>query len=1258
MKLYSTIVLVSFVLVSSAGVSGHEGVHPVSRGGHYPDPGRLWRFSNDAGFIRGSLMLCEDGEARIERLDGEVVSIPLWQLSDADRGYARARIDRVEWLNNRAPTRFVSMPAGGGSPWEPAPPAIAKFFQAFERKGKVRLSWDEKYLVVASNGLPDHQMMVGITAWNLQVPIAHDYSGDNAFRIPIKPAPAARVEDAPFLNAIALGVNGVPIFNPIKQDGRTDTLAAGELDKYGGHAGRGDDYHYHLAPVHLEKLVGKGKPVAFALDGYPIIPAPEKNGRPTIKLDELNGARGRDGSYAYYATSKPPYIMPGFRGVVDWSLQPRGRGVRPFTRPLRGAKITGFTRLKDGGCRLSYDYRGETWLISWRSTDSGGVEYVFTDPAGKVEKQSYGRRQARGRGTRAGGQDDRRPPRDSGSGGGARKPRIADTIKANIYADNTFTLYINGELVAVDSIPFIPHNVISVDYLPRYPMTIAVLAKDNADPRTGMEYANTSIGDAGFILKLGDGTVSNARWKAKKFSWGPLNRDTKNPKVKNISLPKSWYAVDFDDSKWGNAREFTEQQVGPKEPFFEHDFKGARFIWSDDLALDNTVVFRFRVESPPDGKDRPDFSDLTNEVPAGGGGRSAGGGRRQINDDELDSLIDDILGPGGAKREGRGGGETRQPWIVVHADELDTDGDGVVTGKEMQAEVARAFSGYDANRDGSLSGSEIDGPGKVRSALGGFIRGHAKEIDRDGDGVLSRREVVDNASRMFDKADRDGDSRLTAEELEQAKRRPGDRLPKPRRNENRKPPPRDRGDDASVPLPRVSRLSPDPGSPNFVLILMDDMGWRGMGFSGNEFVETPNTDRLAHEGIIFSQAYASAPNCAPTRACLMSGQYTPRHGVFTVSDERHSPGSPAHRIIASESRESMAGDVVTIAEALKTKGYRTAAFGMWNLGRGRGGPATATGQGFDVYKKPQDLGFEKNSYRDSKERYLTDAIFDEGIRFIEGGGTRPFFLYLPTHAIHEPFEPKKSLLAKYERKITGTDSGLADPTHAAMVEAVDQNVGRLMSALRRLELADNTMVIFTSDNGGVPAYTAPLKGSKGSLYEGGIRVPACVWWSGIKRPGRTASVPISSIDFYPTLLEAAGLGEPQGHKLDGESLLPVLEGSGKVTREALFWHFPCYVGRSAPSSAIRQGDFKLIEFYEDRHVELYDLESDPGEKNDLAIRNPLKTEELREALSNWRRETGAPVPTEKNPAYDSSSARRGRGGGRGKKNPKADKLRD
>lgn len=204
-------------------------------------------------------------------------------------------------------------------------------------------------------------------------------------------------------------------------------------------------------------------------------------------------------------------------------------------------------------------------------------------------------------------------PRDNNKR--TRKPQLNDTIKLNVYADNWFILYINGEQVAVDPIKFIPHNVVSVDVLPSYPMTIAVMARDNADPKTGMEYANTQIGDGGFVLKFGDGTVTNGTWKAKRFSWGPINRDLKSPRVENLPIPEDWYAIGFDDSSWEFAKEYSEDQVSPKQPFYDHDFKGASFIWTDDLEIDNTVIFRTVVKSPPDGKSRPDFTNLNNVVP-------------------------------------------------------------------------------------------------------------------------------------------------------------------------------------------------------------------------------------------------------------------------------------------------------------------------------------------------------------------------------------------------------------------------------------------------------------------------------------------------------------------------------------------------------------------------------------------------------------------------------------------------------------------
>lgn len=465
--------------------------------------------------------------------------------------------------------------------------------------------------------------------------------------------------------------------------------------------------------------------------------------------------------------------------------------------------------------------------------------------------------------------------------------------------------------------------------------------------------------------------------------------------------------------------------------------------------------------------------------------------------------------------------------------------------------------------------------------------------------------------------------------------------------------------------------------PNFIVILMDDMGWRDVGFMGNSFVETPQIDMLAKSGLVFTQAYASAPNCAPTRACLMSGQYTPRHGIYTVVDPRQPPGSPWHKLTAAESKSELDTNVVTIAEALSSSNsrhgqtseahasrYATAFFGMWNLGRGRTGPVTPGGQGFQKVVFPENLGFGKDEYFDDNQNYLSDRLTDEVIQFVEDHRDEPFFVYLPDHAVHAPFNPKPDLLKKYQKKAEQLANPKAasnnpprgknarnsdgnvdfDPAYAATIEAVDQNVGRLVKTLDRLKLTENTVIIFTSDNGGTQQFTAPLNGSKGQLYEGGIRVPLVVSWSGLKKPGTTTDIPVTSVDLYPTLLDLAGVNPPSNQLLDGLSLVPILQGSNSLERNRLFWHFPCYVGKSTPASALREGNFKLIEFFEEGgHLELYDLKSDPYEKRNLADSMPEKAKAMYRVLQNWQKETDALLPAGPNPNYD-ARAERPRGG--------------
>ena len=439
-------------------------------------------------------------------------------------------------------------------------------------------------------------------------------------------------------------------------------------------------------------------------------------------------------------------------------------------------------------------------------------------------------------------------------------------------------------------------------------------------------------------------------------------------------------------------------------------------------------------------------------------------------------------------------------------------------------------------------------------------------------------------------------------------------------------------------------------SPNIIFILMDDMGWRDVGFMGNRFVETPHLDRLARNGLVFTQAYASAPNCAPTRACLMSGQYTPRHGIYTVVDPRQPPGSAWHKWQAVESRSELDTKVVTIAESLRDGGYATAFFGMWNLGRGRTGPVTPGGQGFQKVVFPENLGFGKDEYFDDDKNYLSDRLTDEVLKFVDANRERPFFVYLPDHAIHAPFNPKPELLSKYQRKAAADQDRRDDPACAATVEAVDQNVGRIMEHLEKLNLSDNTVVIFTSDNGGTQQFTPPLRGGKGELYEGGIRVPLVVTGPLVKKRGSKCEAPVSTVDFYPTLLELAGIARPEGQVLDGVSLLPLFRGASALDRKRLFWHFPCYVGRATPSSAIREGDFKLLEFFEDGgRVELFNLKSDPVEEKNLAAVMPDKVAQLSETLRAWQKETSALLPVGPNPNYDPKAERpRGGQGGKGK----------
>ncbi|MBU3665824.1 MAG: DUF4976 domain-containing protein [Chthoniobacterales bacterium] len=425
--------------------------------------------------------------------------------------------------------------------------------------------------------------------------------------------------------------------------------------------------------------------------------------------------------------------------------------------------------------------------------------------------------------------------------------------------------------------------------------------------------------------------------------------------------------------------------------------------------------------------------------------------------------------------------------------------------------------------------------------------------------------------------------------------------------------------------------------PNFIIILADDMGWNDARFCGNTNVDTPHLDALARSGAVFTQACASAPTCAPTRASLLTGQYTPRHGVYNVVDPRHAPGSPHHKILATETRPDLPDGTVTLAEALKSAGYTSALFGMWNLGRGRSGPSAPTGQGFDLFVEPTDLGFAKEAYHREDGVYTSDALTDAALDWIKREKDRPFFLYLAFHDVHGPFDPKPELLDKYRQR-----RSVAEPDLCATVEAMDANIGRLLAGLEHWGLSDRTYVIFTSDNGGVRQAVAPLRGGKGTLYQGGLRVPAILSGPGIAA-GQKIETPVLSMDFFPTVLEWAGLRADASMPVDGKSLVPLLSGKEKSITRDLFWHFPVYSGPITPCSAIRSGDWKLLEFFESGQSELYDLSRDPGELQNLAASEPGRAKELRDKLHAWQSSLWAPRPTEPNPAYDPAAPARGGG---------------
>ena len=447
-------------------------------------------------------------------------------------------------------------------------------------------------------------------------------------------------------------------------------------------------------------------------------------------------------------------------------------------------------------------------------------------------------------------------------------------------------------------------------------------------------------------------------------------------------------------------------------------------------------------------------------------------------------------------------------------------------------------------------------------------------------------------------------------------------------------------------------------SPNVLLINVDDLGWADIGCFGADLHETPNIDALAESGLKFTHAYAAASICSPTRASLLTGK-SPARLNMTIWREAATNTLLDEKLIPPDVTANLPLEEVTIAEALKAAGYITAHLGKWHVGDGQHFPEL---QGFDInvgatvwgcpptffypyrgeiYRSQRFVpGLEKaadGNYSLNREgEYLTDRLTDEAMSIMERFKDEPFFINLSYYTVHTPIEAKSDIVKYYKKKLK---AGIThqNAIYAAMVHSLDENVGRLIKKLDELHLTSNTIVIFTSDNGGFinewdeqkVTSNFPLRSGKGALYEGGIRVPTLIRWPGITPNNVTSDYPITTQDFYPTLLEMTDTdGDPnQVAGFDGLSLVPILKNPQSNTKaRALFWHYPHYYPTTTPVSAVRQGDWKLLEFLEDGHLELYNLKEDQSEQNNLAQINPQKSKELLELLNEWRNEVDAPMP--------------------------------
>ena len=442
--------------------------------------------------------------------------------------------------------------------------------------------------------------------------------------------------------------------------------------------------------------------------------------------------------------------------------------------------------------------------------------------------------------------------------------------------------------------------------------------------------------------------------------------------------------------------------------------------------------------------------------------------------------------------------------------------------------------------------------------------------------------------------------------------------------------------------------------PNIVVIIADDLGWADVGYNGAKYYETPNIDKLAGEGMVFNRFYPSAANSAPSRACLLTGTYTPRHGVYIPQGvSRGGDVSKMRWKVPTQGQDStfntfpvsintVAPEFISLAEILKEAGYISARLGKWHIGDDN--------QGFDVVSAAGIIG-EITNFKGTEARYYDDPfvaekLTDAALDFMEVNKNNPFFLYLSHWEVHTPLAAREERIAYYQGKLNNLENKDFDykPVYAAEIEQIDISVGRVLNKLKELNLEKNTIVIFTSDNGGLSGITTnhPLRGGKGGFYEGGIRVPFCIKWPGVTKAGSETDVPVNGVDFLPSFAEIASVSLPVSQPIDGTSFLPLLTGKPYDQDRPVFFHFPLYLGgdvgvlpafdgtkdywRAVPSSVIMSGDWKLIYYYEYDSFELFNLKDDISEKNDLSALKPEVSDKLLETLRLWTKEVNAPIP--------------------------------